>query len=64
MNWVVKGHIDLLIMVRLEKVLAEKVLNGVSRAKAIGAPRKWFYSNPYEHLRRTHYLTQSTTIDS
>ena len=40
-------------MVRLEKVLAEKLLNGVSRSKAIGAPRKWFYSNPYEHLRRT-----------
>lgn len=45
-------------MVRLEKVLAEKVLNGVSRAKAIGAPRKWYYSNPYEHLRCTPPTTQ------
>ena len=39
-------------MVRLEKVLYEKAVNGMNRAKAIGAPRKWFYSNPYEHLRR------------
>lgn len=38
-------------MVRLEKVIYEKALNGASRARSIGSPRKWFYSNPYEHLR-------------
>lgn len=42
-----------LIMVRLEKVIYEKAISGLNRAKAIGAPRKWFYSNPYEHLRCT-----------
>lgn len=42
-----------LIMVRLEKVIYEKAISGLNRAKTIGAPRKWFYSNPYEHLRCT-----------
>lgn len=48
-------------MVRLEKVIYEKAVNGLSRAKAISSPRKWYYANPYEHLRRTPPLTQSTT---
>ena len=34
-------------MVRLEKVVYEKVVNGMSRAKAISTPRKWYYANPY-----------------
>lgn len=50
-----------LIMVRLEKVIYEKIVNGTNRARAIGAPRKWFHANPYEHLRRTALPTQSTT---
>ena len=53
-----------LIMVRLEKVIYEQAVNGMNRAKAIGAPKKWFYSNPYEHLRRTPTDTKSTTIVS
>lgn len=48
-------------MVRLEKVIYEKAINGLNRAKAIGAPRKWYHANPYEHLRRTPPPTQSTT---
>lgn len=48
-------------MVRLEKVIYEKIVNGTNRARAIGAPRKWFHANPYEHLRRTALPTQSTT---
>jgi len=48
-------------MVRLEKVIYEKAVNGLSRSKAISSPRKWFYANPYEHLRRTTLLTKSTT---
>lgn len=40
-------------MVRLEKVIYERAVSGLSRAKAIGAPRKWYYSNPFEHLRCT-----------
>ncbi len=48
-------------MVRLEKVIYEKAVNGLSRAKAISSPRKWFYANPYQHLRRTFTATQSTT---
>jgi hypothetical protein len=51
-------------MVRLEKVLYEKAVNGLSRARAIGAPRKWFYANPYENLRRRHIDIQSTTTAS
>ena len=38
-------------MVRLEKIIYEKAVNGANRARAIGAPRKWFYANPLEHLR-------------
>lgn len=45
-------------MVRLEKVIYEKLVNGLNRAKAIDTPRKWFYSNPYEHLRCTQTDTQ------
>ncbi len=49
-NWL----IDIIYcMVRLEKVIYEQVVNGMNRAKAIGSPKKWFYSNPYEHLRRS-----------
>ena len=48
-------------MVRLEKVIYEKAVNGLSRAKAISAPKKWFYANPYEHLRRTTFIIKSTT---
>ena len=55
---------NLLAMVRLEKVIYEKVVNGMNRARAIGAPRKWYHSNPYEHLRRTPAATQSTTLTS
>ena len=51
-------------MVRMEKVLYEQALNGLSRAKSIGAPRKWFYANPYDHLRRRYTDIQSTTIVS
>ena len=51
-------------MVRLEKVIYEKAVNGLNRARAIGAPRKWYHSNPYEHLRRITYPTQSTTLTS
>lgn len=51
-------------MVRLEKVIYEKAVNGLNRQRAIGAPRKWFHSNPYEHLRRTLATTKSTTITS
>ena len=51
-------------MVRLEKLIYEKAINGLSRATAISAPRKWFYSNPYEHLRRSYFDTQSTIIVS
>ena len=43
-------------MVRLEKVIVEKAMNGMNRAKAISAPRKWFYANPYEHLRCTSII--------
>lgn len=51
-------------MVRLEKVLYEQAVNGMSRARAISAPRKWYYANPYEHLRRIPSSIQSTTITS
>lgn len=51
-------------MVRLEKIIYEKAVNGLNRAKAIGAPRKWYHSNPYEHLRRTSPSIQSTTLTS
>lgn len=51
-------------MVRLEKVIYEKAVNGLNRAKAIGAPRKWYHSNPYEHLRRIPPSIQSTTLTS
>lgn len=34
-------------MVRLEKILAERVVLGTTRLQALGAPRKWFYANPY-----------------
>lgn len=54
--------IDLLVMVRLEKVLYEKVVNGMTRAKSIGSPRKWFHANPYEHLRRIPRNIQSIII--
>lgn len=40
-------------MVRLEKVIYEKAVNGLTRSKAISSPRKWYYANPYEHLKRT-----------
>lgn len=51
-------------MVRLEKVIYERAVSGLSRAKSITSPRKWFYANPYEHLRRRSCDTQSTTIVS
>lgn len=51
-------------MVRLEKLIYEKAVNGLNRANAIASPRKWFYSNPYEHLRRTPVFMQSTTTSS
>ena len=51
-------------MVRLEKVLYEQAVNGMSRARAISAPKKWYYANPYEHLRRIPSSIQSTTITS
>jgi hypothetical protein len=51
-------------MVRLEKVIYEKAVNGLNRANAIAAPRKWYYSNPYEHLRRTAAATQSITTST
>ena len=44
-------------MVRLEKVMYEKVVNSMTRAKAISSPRKWYYSNPYEHLRCINIIT-------
>ena len=58
-------YIDIwLVMVRLEKVIYEKAVNGLSRARAISSPRKWFYANPYENLRRSHSDIQSTITAS
>lgn len=51
-------------MVRLEKVLYEQAVNGMTRARAISAPRKWYYANPFEHLRRISSSIKSTTITS
>lgn len=45
-------------MVRLEKVIYEKAVNGLSRGRAISSPRKWYYANPYEHLKRTSHTIQ------
>ncbi len=45
-------------------MIYEKAVNGLNRHRAISTPRKWFHSNPYEHLRRTPPDTQSTTLTS
>ena len=63
-GWQVDVIDNLLVMVRLEKVIYEKAVNGLNRARAIGAPRKWYHANPYEHLRRIASPTQSTTSTS
>lgn len=63
-GWQVDVIDNLLVMVRLEKVIYEKAVNGLNRARAIGAPRKWYHANPYEHLRRIASPTQSTTLTS
>lgn len=41
-------------MVRLEKVVYEQLVNSTTfnRARKISSPRKWFTTNPYEHMSR------------
>ena len=51
-------------MVRLETALYEKVVNRMTRATTLAAPKKWYNFNPHEHLRRTCSLNQSTTTTS
>ena len=51
-------------MVRLETALYEKVVNRMTRATNLTAPKKWYNFNPHEHLRRSNPAIQSTTTTS
>lgn len=45
-------------MVRLEKLVYETVVNNAAlgRNRVLTSPRKWLYTNPYQHMRRNIFL--------